>query len=201
MAIPPRVKGAGTFFVTSATWERRRLFQVERNAQLFLAKLEGYRESFLLHAYVVMPDHVHVLLTPGHVSLERVVQLIKGGFSHAVISKFPVWQRGFSDHRIRDAQDAAKHIHYLEQNPVGAHLAQYAWEYPFSSAHANALKLDALPAHLRMPPQGLKPLSEPAAYGTAEAVPFQEGSGAVVFELSQEAKSDGAKEQSQPMEE
>ena len=173
MGKPSRVNNAGTFFVSTQTWERRRLFQVEANAYLFLTKLQSYQEHFLLHAYVVMPDHVHLILTPRDTSLERVLQLLKGGFSHALGSKMPVWQRGFTDHRIRDAQDAARHITYIEQNPLGAHLAREVWAYPFSSAHVSRLPLDALPAHLLMPPQGLKPHSEQNAYGTAEAVPLR----------------------------
>jgi len=53
---------------------------------LFLKTLYGYRRQgkFLLHAFVLMPEHVHLLLTPADdVTLERAIQLIKGGYSHA----------------------------------------------------------------------------------------------------------------------
>lgn len=55
-----------TYFVTISTAGRRRLFQVEANAILFVDTLARYRgvERFFLHAFVVMPDHVPVLLTP-----------------------------------------------------------------------------------------------------------------------------------------
>lgn len=54
-----------------------------------------------------MPEHVHLLLTPAEdVTLERAVQLIKGGYSRWFGIEFgkqkEVWQRGFTDHRIRD---------------------------------------------------------------------------------------------------
>ena len=56
----------GTYFVTFSTWQRRRLFVVESNVRLFLKTLYGYRREgrFELHAFVLMPEHVHLLLTP-----------------------------------------------------------------------------------------------------------------------------------------
>jgi REP element-mobilizing transposase RayT len=67
-----------------------------------------------------MPEHVHLLITP-ETSLERAMQLIKGGFSHAFGSEFgrtkEIWQRGFTDHRIRDAVDFEIHRIYIHQNP------------------------------------------------------------------------------------
>src|ERR1700677_2384374 len=97
MAIPGRLPGAGTYFVTSITSGRRRLFQVAANAELFLETLQTYRHQghYKLHAFVVMPDHIHLLLTPQGETIERVMGLIKGGFSHRLASKGPVWQRGF----------------------------------------------------------------------------------------------------------
>src|SRR5690242_11867097 len=109
----------GTYFVTFSTWQRRRLFQVDLYSRLFLKTLYGYRRQgrLDLHAFVVMPDHVHLLLTPvKDVTLERAVQLIKGGYSHAFgieIGHKEIWQRGFTDHRIRDAQDFAGHRLYI----------------------------------------------------------------------------------------
>ena len=107
MAIPGRLPGAGTYFVTSVTSGRRRLFQVAANAKLLLETLQAYRHQghYKLHAFVVMPDHIHLLLTPQGETIERVMGLTKGGSSHRLASKRPVWQRGFSDHRIRDAED------------------------------------------------------------------------------------------------
>jgi len=69
------------------------------------------------------------------------MQLIKGGFSHRLASKLPVWQRGFTDHRIRDIADYNLRRNYLYQNPVGARLCESPESYPFSSANPK-LKLD-----------------------------------------------------------
>ena len=135
MAIPTRASRPGTFFITSGTYNRRRLFQIPTNAELFVATLQHYRAEghYKLHAFVVMPDHVHLLLTPQAITLERAVGLIKGGFSHRLASKFPVWQRGFTDHRIRDAEDFEIRRAYIHRNPVTAGLCETPEAYPFSS--------------------------------------------------------------------
>lgn len=161
---------AQTYFVTSDTWERRSLFRTEAWARLFFKVLLHYRgESYLLHEFVLMPDHFHLLITPSG-ALERAVQLIKGGFSHRVKAELgsnaEIWRRGFSDHRIRDAEDYNTHRHYIHLNPVKKRLCLGAAEYPYSSAYPG-WKLDLIP-------QGLKP-TEPISVssGTAEAESFQ----------------------------
>jgi putative transposase len=136
MAIPTRSTHPGTYFVTSATYNRRRLFQVHANAALFLETLQHYRREghYRLHAFVVMPDHIHLLLTPQDVTLERAVQLIKGAFSRKLPSKFPIWQRGFINHRIRDRADFITHREYIHHNPTRACLVQQPEDFEFSSA-------------------------------------------------------------------
>jgi putative transposase len=137
MAIPTRATSHGTFFVTTQTHDRRRLFQVTATAELFLKTLQHYRREghYKLHAFVVMPDHIHLLLTPTNITLERSIQFIKGGFSHRLASRLPTWQRGFSDRRMRDRDDLLTHRSYIHDNPVRAHLCQQPEDYPYSSAY------------------------------------------------------------------
>ena len=137
MAIPSRATSHGTFFISSQTWNRRRLFQKAANAELFLETLQHYRREghFKLHDFVVMPDHVHLLLTPLEIALERVMQLIKGGFSHRLESKLPVWQRSFTGHRIRDREDFLRHRSYIHHNPLRGRLCQLPEQYAYSSAY------------------------------------------------------------------
>jgi putative transposase len=81
---PARAHNFGTYFVSTQTWERRDLFHSERLAELFLEILYHYRgeSKYLLHEFVLMPNHFHLLITPSGITLERAMQLIKGGFSH-----------------------------------------------------------------------------------------------------------------------
>ena len=140
----------GTYFVNFTTFQRRRLFVVESYARLFLKTLYAYRRQgrFKLHAFVLMPDHVHLLITPAaDITVERAIQFVKGGYSHAVgieISHREIWQKGFTDHRIRDTQDFAGHRLYIHQNPVMAKLVTRPEEYRYSSAFPG-FKLDAWP--------------------------------------------------------
>jgi len=133
MAIPTRASRPGTFFITSGTYNRRRLFQIPTNAELFIKTLQHYRAEghYKLHAFVVMPDHVHLLLTPQAITLERAVGLIKGSFSHRLGSKVLVWQRGFTDHRVRDREDFEVRRAYIHRNPVTAGLCEAPEAYPF----------------------------------------------------------------------
>src|SRR5574340_1169391 len=90
MAKPPKDRRPGqgnTFFITASTWQGRALFFSERMAQLFLECLYRYREQgkYLLHEFVVMPNHFHAIVTPADgITLERTMQFIKGGFSYEV---------------------------------------------------------------------------------------------------------------------
>ena len=144
-----------TFFVSAVTWGRRPIFCAAPIARLFLDTLRNYRiqHRYLLHQFVLMPEHFHLLLTPApDVSLEKAVQLIRGGFSfrlkHEMGSALEVWQPGPTNHRIRDAADYASHVQYIWQNPVKRHLVEDAHEYPYSSA-SGALELDPAPPGLK----------------------------------------------------
>lgn len=146
-----RTKPGATYFVTTDTWERRPLFRKSPLAEIMETKLAEYRNKgfYLVHSYVVMPDHVHVIITPGDTtSLEKAVQLIKGGSSHefgkAAAHKFPVWHAGFTEHQIRDSEDYEAHVRYIEMNPVKARLAARPEGYPYSSARGK-FELDPWP--------------------------------------------------------
>jgi putative transposase len=163
MAIPLRradpanvTAGERTFFVTSSIAGKRNLLQSHRASQLFVNVLYHYRShrNYLLHDFVVMPDHFHVLITVGHeLSIERAVQFIKGGFAFRAGKELgfraPVWERGFSEVRISDADHFCRVKRYIAQNPVKRRLAPVPSEYPYSSA-GPGFEVDAVP-------QGLKP--------------------------------------------
>ena len=146
-----RSKPGGTYFVTTDTWERRKVFLKSTAAELVGAKLFEFRDKgrYYVHAYVVMPEHFHVLLTPGMTtSLERAIGLIKGGSSFeigkALRMRFPVWHEGFTEHEIRDEQDYETHVRYIQSNPVKAGLVREAKDYPYCSLNGK-YRLDPWP--------------------------------------------------------
>jgi putative transposase len=139
-----------TYFITTTTANRRSIFQVEANAQLLLDVLmeQRVKNRFLLHAFVLMPDHMHAILTPAaDVSLERAVQFIKGNFSHRLKSKFPVWTPSFNETQIRDLESFESFRRYILQNPVRAKLVVIAEGFPYSSASEKHF-IDPIPEHL-----------------------------------------------------
>ena len=128
------------YTITSATWGRRLLFLGENWGRLLIDTIYHYRGSAdLLHELLVMPDHIHVLLTP-KTSQEKAGPFIQGGFSYGA-KKEPganreVWQKGFSNHPICDREDYRQPVLYVRQNPVRKHRCETADEFPHSSAHA-----------------------------------------------------------------
>src|SRR5260370_21935733 len=139
-----------TYFITTVTANRRRLFQVEQNANLFIEVLQDQRTKnrLQLHALVVMPDHAHLLLTPApEVSLEKAMQYIKGNFSFRLKSKLDVWERSYDSRRITDAHDYTTRTTYIHQNPIRANLASEPHLYPHSSANPTR-PTDPTPTHL-----------------------------------------------------
>jgi len=165
----PATNNRQTYMVTWETWGRRDLLKRKPWARLLIDTLYHYRGSaYLLHQFVLMPDHFHALITPVG-SLERAVQYIKGGFSYRAKkelgSNTEVWQKGFSDHRIRDTEDYGRHVQYIHFNPVRKHLCEEPEDYPYSSAHPG-FELDAIP-------QGLKPNSFLARDGAPKGAPLQ----------------------------
>src|ERR1700694_1236693 len=138
-----------TYFVTAVTAQRRSLFQVTANAELFQQTVLEYRSQgrFLLHAFVLMPEHFHALITPAQeVSLEKAMQFIKGGFSFRLKSKQDVWMRSFNETQIMTKEKFLACVSYIENNPVRRGLAFAPGMYPLSSTVCGPL--DAMPLHL-----------------------------------------------------
>jgi putative transposase len=145
------------FFVTTVTAQRRPIFRREATAELVVDSLVNYRDAgkFLLHEFVVMPDHLHLLITPAEeISLERAVQFIKGGFSFR-LQQGSIWQAGFTNHRVRDGEDYERHREYIWINPVRARLVARSEDYRWSSAFGKVW--------LHAVPTGLKPHSSVAS--------------------------------------
>ena len=131
-----------TFFVTTKTSMGRRLLQSERNAMLFIDVLRSYVAAgkFKVHDFVVMPDHVHLLLTVGKdMTVERAMQFIKGGFSYRLKKELgylgEVWQRGYSELRVEDERTFSQHRGYIADNPVKAGLVDSPEEFPYCFAY------------------------------------------------------------------
>jgi putative transposase len=114
-----------TFFVTSSTWQKRALLQSTRAARLLIDVFYHYRQEhkYLLHEFVVIPDHFHVLITvDAEMTIEKAAQLIKGGFAFRAGRELgfraPVWQKGFSEIRVNEREAYLRVREYIHANPA-----------------------------------------------------------------------------------
>jgi putative transposase len=155
MAVPPRGNtGYSVYFITASTFQRSPLFRKEPMARLFVEVLFHYRDkkNYLLHEFVLMPDHFHLLLSPT-LSLERSLQLIKGGFSYRAKREAEhsgeIWQPSYYDRRVREIEDYSNFKYYIRRNPVERGLAGTPEDYPYSSAHPGFV-LDDVPQRLSL---------------------------------------------------
>jgi len=102
-----------------------------------LKKGETHLRRYELHAYVVMPNHIHLLVTP-HVIATRWLGPLKGFTAHEANRSLgttgePFWQDESYDHLVREGE-FERIRKYIELNPVNAGLVAEAEDFPWSSA-------------------------------------------------------------------
>jgi putative transposase len=133
MARPSRA-----FFVTTKNAMGKGVLQSDRNAALLVDVLrscvaDGY---FLVHDFVVMPNHLHLLISVSDgMSVEKAMQFVKGRFSYRVKKELgfagEVWQRGFSEVRADGRDNLERYRRYIAQNPVRAGLVREGESFPW----------------------------------------------------------------------
>ncbi|HKN59603.1 MAG TPA: transposase [Candidatus Acidoferrales bacterium] len=147
--ISRRVKQPGVYFITTDSRQRRQLFLKPEPARIVVEQILECRERgfYRLHAFVLMPEHLHMLLTPGEgASLEKAIMMIKGGSSYKIkrelLYSFPIWMSGYHDRWIRHAGEYQVRKKYIDENPVRARLVEKPEDYPLGSANGK-FRLDA----------------------------------------------------------
>lgn len=101
----------------------------------------------ILHGYVVMPDHVHLLFRLGHTkTLERTVgdlkKLVARRVNDHLGRRGAIWQRGYFEHAVRGEADFRRYLEYIVTNPLRSGLVEpgedYSWcrFYPIESRRA-----------------------------------------------------------------
>jgi REP element-mobilizing transposase RayT len=103
--------------------------------------LYGNGTRFNLHATVIMPEHVHLVVTPLRdaegwpYELPKLLKLIKGASARNVNRLFnhsgPVWQDESFDHVLRSDGELQEKIEYMRQNPVRRGLVEKPEDYPW----------------------------------------------------------------------
>jgi len=105
-----------------------------------LRKGESTLRQYSLHSFVVMPNHVHILISP-NAPLSRITNGIKGVTSHRAKSILALqqkhfWQDESFDHWVRSPEQFDTIRAYIENNPVMAGLAAHPEDWPWSSCSA-----------------------------------------------------------------
>ena len=129
------------YFITTKTLNNVPLFANEDVAQLFLSTLFELKDryQFQLFSFVIMPDHIHLLLVPSAAyTISALMQKIKGLFAkkYREYSGNPgsVWQKSFYDFVIYSEEKLIEKTLYIHQNPVRRGLVADEKDYKFSSA-------------------------------------------------------------------
>ncbi len=130
------VPGA-TVFLTLVTHRRQPVLAhpSARTALRDAMKHVAARHPFKLAAFVVLPDHCHLLwhLPEDDGDFSRRVRLIKHHMARQAGLSNPLWQARFWDHLIRDETDFIRHLDYIHYNPVKHGHVERAWDWPDSS--------------------------------------------------------------------
>ena len=94
--------------------------------------------QYTLHAFVIMPNHVHLLLSPA-IALDKLTKFLKGITAKRAnllleSTGTSFWQEESYDYLVRNDREFNQIRRYIENNPVRAGLVQEACEYRWSSA-------------------------------------------------------------------
>ena len=103
-----------------------------------ILSLEKIPDCIIL-AWVVMPDHVHILIYPPDGNISKVMKRIKGRSGIVLKRGYPefskIWVPGYWDRRLRSEKEIVKHQEYIENNPVKAGLCSRPENWQWSSAY------------------------------------------------------------------
>jgi REP-associated tyrosine transposase len=143
MARPPRLVGFPyiglyRYFLTICTYKRQPIFANPLIVTMALMQIRktAAAQSFALLAYCFMPDHLHLLVegTSDQADFKRFVRLSKqySGIAHARrLGGGPLWQEGYHERVLRDAENLKGVARYLLNNPVRAGLVAAPIAYPY----------------------------------------------------------------------
>ena len=133
--LPHLINEGRTYFVTFCTKDRKILLPEPLDIVLDCC-VHDHPSMYWLECAVVMPDHVHMLLTPnpGEV-IPPILSRIKGASAHRVNRRLDasgtLWQRESFDRIVRKGEDLAEIAEYICDNPVrkglGARADDYRW--------------------------------------------------------------------------
>ena len=124
-------------FITFCCYHRRTYLTIAPARSTFESALERVRRSFVLcvYGYVVMPNHVHLLLSePEHSDLAAAIKSLKQGTARRLIgSAEHFWQKRYYDFNVRTYDQFLQKLRYIHNNPVKSGLCTRPEDWPWSS--------------------------------------------------------------------
>jgi putative transposase len=134
-------------FVTFSCDRRQPYFATPELFDLLALRLEGMRRRFAMYVYgyVVMPEHVHLLLSePPRATLAEAIHFLKLSFSKRAGARLEkpgtFWQKRYYDGNVRDHREFAIKLRYMHRNPVRRGLVMRPEEWKWSSYRHYALR-------------------------------------------------------------
>ena len=128
------------YFITTNTHNGEKIFRDKKVIKIIIKDLEFYQKKFdfKLHGFVIMPNHLHLLVTPSEKGdISRIMHDFKSHTSQVINKNFnrkkPLWQEGFYEHVIRDKFDFNRKMDYIHKNPLMAEIVKGLEDYRFSS--------------------------------------------------------------------
>ena len=125
--------------VTICTENKENFFDSEVGARIVINELFKTAKDlgFRILCYCLMPDHLHVIVSPGETTLplSKFLNIFKGRTTRVFKYKEnlkKIWQRSAFDHVIRTEENLKAVIEYIMNNPVRKGIVQKADEYPYS---------------------------------------------------------------------
>jgi len=130
----------GSWFFTIVTNQRRAFLTNADNIKILREAFKQVKEKypFTIEAIVVMPDHLHCILTlpTDDSNFATRWRLIKTWFTkHSDTDLHPVWQKRYWEHLLRDEDDFKRHIDYIHYNPVKHDYVNAVVDWQYSSFH------------------------------------------------------------------
>ncbi|MBI5043351.1 MAG: response regulator [Nitrospirae bacterium] len=179
------------YFITTTTEDRIRVFSDEENIRILLASMREFLDSCAvkLHAFVILPEHIHLLIAPttDSFTISHFMKGIKGKSAFEInrcntnknntVENVPmrIWQHQFLDHIVRDDEDYRVHIEYIHNNPVKHNLCKTPEEYKWSSYRCYINNEDILIEDKESMAQMLMQTLEAAGYKVEAAVSAEDG--------------------------
>ncbi len=122
-------------FITFSCYQRKPYLGEAEARNIFLRSLETMRNryDFFITGYVVMPEHVHLLLSePKQATLATAVQALK--LSVAVqMQQRPFWLARYYDFNVHSERKRVEKLRYMHRNPIRRGLVSNPEEWPWSS--------------------------------------------------------------------